>query len=128
MIGNKTFCDICSSKVQIRKKNKKEKDVSVTPTIAEPPTDNLDELAASTASTSVPPPPSTQHHHSAHDEGISRYLVKVKKIHTHTQSKSLNSSSESTLYKKNITICYEQQTKPLKFIDWNRKEKNKKYR
>lgn len=88
MIGNKTFCDICSSKVQIRKKNKKEKDVSVTPTIAEPPTDNLDELAASTASTSVPPPPSTQHHHSAHDEGISRYLVKVKKIHTHNQNHS----------------------------------------
>lgn len=86
MIGNKTFCDICSSKVQIRKKNKKEKDVSVTPTIAEPPTDNLDELAASSASTPVPPSSSTQHHHSAHDEGISRYLVKVKKKYTPTHT------------------------------------------
>lgn len=85
MIGNKTFCDICSSKV-IRKKNKKEKDVSATSTIAEPPTDNLDELAASSASTPVPPSSSTQHHHSAHDEGISRYLVKVKKKYTPTHT------------------------------------------
>lgn len=103
MIGNKTFCDICSSKVQIRKKNKKEKDVSVTPTIAEPPTDNLDELAASTASTPVPPPPSTQHHHSAHDEGISRYLVKVKKIHTHTHNQNHSTLLQSQLCIKKIS-------------------------
>lgn len=121
MIGNKTFCDICSSKV-IRKKNKKEKDVSATPTIAEPPTDNLDELAASSASTSVPPPPSTQHHHSAHDEGISRKLKSKK----YTQNQNHSTLLQIQLcIEKNITICYEQQTKPLKFIDWNRKNRIK---
>lgn len=67
MLGNKTLCDICSSKAIRKARLKKEKEA---PTAIEPPTENVDELAATTAPPPPPPTP-TQHHHGAHDEGIS---------------------------------------------------------
>lgn len=67
MIGNKTFCDICSSKAIRKARLKKEKDALST----EPTSDYNDELAANTAPSSAPTP-TFQHHHSAQDEGISQ--------------------------------------------------------
>lgn len=67
MIGNKTLCDICSSKAIRKARSKKEKDAPST----EPTSDYIDEMAANTAPSSAPTP-ATQHHHSAHDEGISQ--------------------------------------------------------
>lgn len=73
MLGNKTLCDICSSKAIRKARVKKDKEAPATST--EPPTDNVDDLAATTAPPAPTPPPSTQHHHhhhhGAHDEGIS---------------------------------------------------------
>lgn len=65
MIGNKTLCDICSSKAIRKARMKKEKETSTQTPNIEPNTETIDELA----STTVPPTPSmpTQHHH---DEGI----------------------------------------------------------
>lgn len=70
MIGNKTLCDICSSKAMRKARLKKDKD-SPTTASTDSPTENLDELAA----TPAPPAQTTQHHHGAHDEGIFRLLI-----------------------------------------------------
>lgn len=62
MIGNKTLCDICSSKAMRKARLKKEKETSTQTANTEPSTETADESAPSTA-----PPTPTQHHH---DEGI----------------------------------------------------------
>lgn len=65
MIGNKTHCDICNTKT-IRKARKKEQKEGVAN--ADPPVENVDDMATATA---APPQPTTsQHHHSSHVEGI----------------------------------------------------------
>lgn len=65
MIGNKTLCDICSSKAMRKARLKKEKETSTQTPNIEPSTETADESAPTTAppTTSMP----TQHHH---DEGI----------------------------------------------------------
>lgn len=65
LIGNKTLCDICSSKAVRKARLKKEKE-SLSQTVhIEPSTEAVDESAPTTASPTPSMP--AQHHH---DEGI----------------------------------------------------------
>lgn len=63
--GNKTLCDICSSKAMRKARLKKEKETSTQTPNIEPSTETVDDLAPTTAPPTPPMP--TQHHH---DEGI----------------------------------------------------------
>lgn len=60
-LGNKTHCDICSSKA-VRKARLKKEQKEAPPSTNADASENPDEVVA--------PPAPTPHHHAGHDDGI----------------------------------------------------------
>lgn len=81
-LGNKTHCDMCSSKAMRKARLKKEQ--------KEAPQSLNVEVTESSDETVAPPAPTTPHHH---DDGIfNGYKIAIKKPHTHRELHQFPSS------------------------------------